>query len=238
MPRKPRMYIPHIPSHVVQRGNNRAACFFAEDDYRFYLQCLDEGRQKTNVSVHAYTLMTNHVHLLMTPMDMTGISRLMQSIGRRYVQYINYTYRRSGTLWEGRHKASLVQAESYLLTCYRYIEMNPVRALMVDHPGDYPWSSYRYHAYGERNPIISDHSLYSELANGVKSRLACYRELFKTDIGKETLHAIRKAINFTMPLGNNRFQEEIEGILKRKTGYAKRGRPGKKKQTETKGVNS
>jgi putative transposase len=232
------MYLPNIPSHVIQRGNNHLPCFFAEDDYRFYLNCLDEGRQKYNVSVHAYVLMTNHVHLLMTPMDMTGISRLMQSIGRRYVQYINYTYRRSGTLWEGRHKASLIQAENHLLTCYRYIEMNPVRAQMVEHPGDYPWSSYRHHAYGEQNPIISDHSLYNELDNNKKSRLACYRELFLTDIEKEALQAIRKAINFSMPLGNNRFQEEVEEVLKRKVGYAKRGRPIKKNQTETTEINS
>lgn len=148
----------------------------------------------------------------------------MQSIGRRYVQYIHYTYRRRGTLWEGRHKASLIQAENHLLTWYRYIEMNPVRAQMVEHPGDYPWSSYRHHAYGKQNAIISDHSLYYELNNTKKSRLACYRELFLTDIENEALQAIRKAINFSMPLGNNRFQEKVEGVIKRKVGYAKQGK--------------
>jgi len=116
MPRMPRVYIPGIPTHIIQRGNDRAACFFAEDDYRYYLQALDEARQQHKVTVHVYVLMTNHVHLLMTPNAEDGISRLMQSLGRRYVQYINTTYRRSGTLWAGRHKASLVQADDYLLT--------------------------------------------------------------------------------------------------------------------------
>lgn len=173
--------------------------------------------------------MTNHVHLLMTPNDVLGISRLMQSLGRRYVQYINYTYRRSGTLWESRHKASLVQAETYLLTCYRYIEMNPVRAQIVLHPGDYPWSSYRYHAYGEPNHLIQAHWLYQQLDTDPKTRRACYRDLFLTDLSKEALHTIRKAVNFSMPLGNGQFREEIEQTIGRKLGQDKRGRPAKKK---------
>ena len=225
MPRKPRMYLPGIPAHVVQRGNNRSACFFAENDYRFYLQCLYEAQQKYRVAVHAYVLMTNHVHLLMTPADTDGISRLMQSIGRRYVQYINYTYRRSGTLWESRHKASLVQAEDYLLTCYRYIEMNPVRAQMVAHPGDYPWSSYSCHAQGEQDRIIRDHALYLQLDTDGEARRACYRELFLTDIGRDRLHAIRKAVNYAMPLGNDRFREEIERMAGRDPLQGRLGRP-------------
>lgn len=210
MPRKPRIYLPGVPAHVIQRGNDRAASFFTDDDYRYYLACLNEARQKHRVAVHAYVLMTNHVHLLMTPTDTTGISHLMQSLGRRYVQYINRTYRRSGTLWEGRHKASLVQAEDHLLTCYRYIEMNPVRAKMVEHPGDYPWSSYRHHAYGEPDRNVEDHALYYQLDSDRDTRLACYRELFLTDIEKNKLHAIRNAVNFSLPLGNDRFREEIK----------------------------
>lgn len=111
MPRKPRMYLPGMPCHVIQRGNNRDACFYAEQDYQFYLECLLDACRRYHVAVHAYVLMTNHVHLLMTPEDSEGISRVMQSVGRRYVQYINFEYQRSGTLWEGRHKASLVEAE-------------------------------------------------------------------------------------------------------------------------------
>jgi putative transposase len=232
MPRKPRVYLPGIPTHVIQRGNDRGACFFAEDDYRYYLQALDEARQKHGIAVHAYVLMTNHVHLLMTPNTHDGISRLMQSLGRRYVQYINTTYRRSGTLWEGRHKASLVQAEDYLLTCYRYIEMNPVRARMVAHPGDYPWSSYRHHAYGEADRCIQDHDLYYQLDSHPERRRSCYRELFLTDLDKDRLHAIRNAVNFSMPLGNDRFREEIERKLGRSLGQPKRGRPAKHTQNE------
>lgn len=226
------MYLPGIPSHVIQRGNNRTACFFSEQDYRFYLTCLDEARRKYNVAVHAYVLMTNHVHLLMTPDCPMGIPRVMQSIGRRYVQYVNYAYRRSGTLWESRHKASLIQAENYLFTCYRYIELNPVRAQIVSHPGDYHWSSYRYHAYGEPNRIIQDHIVYCQLDKNPEARQAGYRDLFSTDIGKVSLHAIRKAVNFSLPLGNDRFREEVEQTLGRKLGQGRRGRPSNKNQRE------
>ena len=135
------MYLPGVPSHVVQRGNDRQACFFEQENHLFYLDCLGQACRRYEVVLHAYVLMTNHVHLLMTPVTELGISRVMQLVGNRYVQYINKSYRRTGTLWEGRHKASLIDAERYLLTCYRYIELNPVRAGMVMHPGDYAWSS-------------------------------------------------------------------------------------------------
>jgi len=225
MPRKPRMYLPHIPCHVVQRGHNRSVCFYTPDDYRYYLQSLNDARQRHAVQLHAYCLMTNHVHLLMTPTTQEGISRVMQSVGRRYVQYINTTYRRSGTLWEDRHKSSLIQAEDYLLICYRYIEMNPVRAGMVMHPGDYPWSSYRYHAYGEANKLITPHTLYEQLNKHEAVRRENYRAMFLTDLDKVDLHVIRRSVEFSMPLGNDRFREEIEQALGRKIGYAKRGKP-------------
>jgi putative transposase len=128
MPRKTRMYLPDVPCHVIQRGNNREACFYADQDYQFYLECLSDACHRYRVQVYAYVLMTNHVHLLMTPSRQDSISLVMQSQGRRYVQYVNQRYRRTGTLWEGRHKASLIDGEEYLLTCMRYIEMNPVRA--------------------------------------------------------------------------------------------------------------
>ena len=159
MPRKTRMYLPDIPVHVVQRGNNRDACFFCEDEYRYFLDRLREGQGRFGVALHAYVLMTNHVHLLMTPRDTAGISRLMQHLGRHYVLYVNRQYRRTGTLWEGRHKASLVQADKYLLTSMRYIELNPVAAGMVQSPEQYRWSSYRCHAWGEPNPWLRDHDL-------------------------------------------------------------------------------
>ncbi|MFH0341894.1 MAG: transposase [Chromatiales bacterium] len=225
MPRKLRMYLAGVPCHVVQRGNNRCATFFDGTDYRHYLSCLLEASKRYRVSVHAYVLMTNHVHLLMTPSDAIGVSRLMQSLGRRYVQYINYQFRRSGTLWEGRHKASLVQAERYLLTCYRYIEFNPVRAAMVYHPGEYRWSSYRWHAYGEPDPVVCDHHIYNALGMDVSSRQQCYRDLFAAALDPLEVHAIRQASSFSMPLGNERFREEVEEALGRRTDYAARGQP-------------
>lgn len=137
MPRKTRMYLPGVPAHIVQRGNNREACFFCDDDYLFYKEVLFEGLKRYGAALHSYCLMTNHVHLLITPKESDSISRIIQHVGRQYVQYINKTYRRTGTLWEGRHKGSLVDAENYLLTCYRYIELNPVAADMVASPEEY-----------------------------------------------------------------------------------------------------
>ena len=225
MPRKPRVYMAGVSCHVIQRGNNRQSCFFAEQDYQFYLECLNDACKKYKVALHAYVLMTNHVHLLMTPERADGISSVMQSIGRRYVQYINYEYKRSGTLWEGRHKSSLVSVEQYLFKCYRYIEMNPVRASMVDHPADYQWSSYRANAYGERSRIVRPHDLYMSLGNDLNVRLETYREFFITELDKQDVHDIRQAARFSLPLGDSRFKEEVERALNIKLGYAKRGRP-------------
>jgi len=225
MPRKPRMYLANIPAHVVQRGNNRDACFFSDDDYLFYLDVLAEGLRRYHVKLHAYCLMTNHVHLLMTPEDELGISRVMQHIGRRYVQYINLTYKRSGTLWEGRHKASLVDADNYLLKCYRYIEMNPVAASMVDTPEQYRWSSYCWHAWGKPISIISDHTLYDDLGHSSKTKQYAYRELFKTQIPEEDLHAINEGLKYNYPLGHERFRAQVEIALGRKVGQKQRGRP-------------
>ena len=143
MPRRPRVVLPHIPLHLIQRGNNRQVCFVADEDYRFYLEWLKEFAGKTGCRVHAYVLMTNHVHLLISADRGESPGVLMKALGQRYVQYFNRTYRRSGTLWEGRYRSCLTQAEDYLLACQRYIELNPVRAGMVEHPADYPWSSYR-----------------------------------------------------------------------------------------------
>ena len=236
MPRKPRMYVGGLPSHVIQRGNNRSVCFFSEEDYHAYLGYLHDACQRYDVALHAYVLMTNHSHLLMTPQCKNGISLVMQSLGRRYVQYINHQFRRSGTLWEGRHKASLVDADSYLLACYRYIEMNPVRADMVEHPGDYPWSSYHANAYGQSNSRLTAHPLYLALGATPDARQIVYRELFTQTLDNKLLHAIRNAANFSMPLGSDRFKQEIEQAVKRKLGYSKRGRPVRdvKQQAENK----
>ncbi|WP_250655560.1 transposase [Alkalimarinus coralli] len=227
MPRKPRMYMAGVPCHVIQRGNNREASFFTDDDYSFYLECLKDACKRYRVNCHAYVLMTNHTHLLLSPESEEGISKVMQSLGRRYVQYVNRQYKRCGTLWESRHKASLVDAENYLLSCYRYIELNPVMANMVGHPGDYRWSSYRANAQGESNALVTGHAIYSGLGSDKESRLHNYRELFNTVLSKELVHDIRKAANFSMPLGNNRFKDQVEKTLGRSIGYADRGRPRK-----------
>jgi len=227
MPRKPRMYLPDMPYHVIQRGNNRDATFYAEQDYQFYLDCLYDACSRYKVAVHAYVLMTNHVHLLMTPATEDSISLTMQSLGRRYVQYVNKQYRRTGTLWESRHKASLVDKENYLLHCCRYIELNPVRAGMVAHPEEYRWSSYGCNANGKFNKIVQTHALYNALGLDATERLEAYRALFRHELDVSVLSCIRNAAMFSMPTGDNRFREQIERVLNRKLGYAKQGRPFK-----------
>ena len=142
MPRRARLSIPGIPWHIIQRGNNRRACFYSPKDHQYYLTTLAEQALQHDCLIHAYVLMTNHVHLLITPARKESAAKLMKHLGQRHAQYINRSYQQSGTLWEGRFKSCLTQEDAYVLACYRYIEMNPVRATMVNHPGDYPWSSY------------------------------------------------------------------------------------------------
>jgi len=225
MPRKPRMYLPGVPAHLVQRGNNRGACFFGDDDYRYYLERLGEGLRRFGIALHAYALMTNHVHLLVTPRDSEGPSRLMQHIGRHYVLYVNRSYRRTGTLWEGRHKASLVQADDYLLACMRYIELNPVTAGMVAKPDLYRWSSYRANACGESDRLLTSHGIYLGLATSTTDRQAAYRQLFCSPLSTEAVQQIRNSLDYNHPLGNDRFRREVERMLGRKVGMRRCGRP-------------
>jgi len=233
MPRKPRMYLPGVPCHVIQRGNNREACFYSEQDYLFYLECLKSACERYDVALHAYVLMTNHVHLLMQPDDDAGISRVMQSVGRRYVQYVNREYKRSGTLWEGRHKSSLIQADDYLLACYRYIELNPVRANMVSHPAEYPWSSYRFNGQGEICDWLIPHAIYLALGNDERETQEKYRGLFETSMEPGLIKSIRQSAEFSMPLGSDSFQKQIEYALGRSIGYIKPGRPRRVKQANS-----
>ena len=151
----------------------------------------------------------------------------MQLLGNRYVQYINKKYRRTGTLWEGRHKSSIIDTEEYLLTCYRYIELNPVRANMVTHPGDYRWSSYRFHATGTPSRIIHDHEVYLQIAPTPNERMRCYRESFQVALDDRDVRDIRKATAFSMPLGNSEFTKQVEATLGRTIGQARRGRPNR-----------
>ena len=223
MARQPRFALPGQPQHVIQRGNNRDITFVDTEDYCFYLDTLGAACRRFGCAVHAYVCMTNHVHLLMTPRSETGISQVMQSLGRKYVQYFNFRYQRTGTLWEGRFKASLIDAEAYLLVCYRYIELNPVRAGMVQHPAEYPWSSYRRNALGEPDAQVTEHDLYRRLAKDAQVKLAAYRALFNAQIPATMLDAIREATNKAWVLGNARFRERLEAMCERQAAPKSRG---------------
>lgn len=225
MSRPPRIQLDGVPLHLVQRGHNRAACFFDDDDYEFYLHCLGRALDEQECALHAYVLMTNHVHMLLTPTRRDSVARLFMSIGRRYVRYINDKYARSGTLWEGRYRSSLVQAEDYLFHCHRYIELNPVRACMVSAPEDYRWSSFRANALGERNPLLARHELYTGLGNGSAERLAAYRALFGNRLGDDLLHAIRNALNHNKPVGNPDFLHRVEKLTEVRCDILLPGRP-------------
>ena len=223
MARLPRFIIPGQSQHVIVRGNNRDPIFYADEDYRFYLEKLKLACDKHHCDLHAYVLMTNHVHLLITPHKDDGISKVMQMVGRYYVQYFNDSYKRTGTLWEGRYKSSLIDSETYALTCYRYIELNPVRAAMVGHPGEYPWSSYRHNALGEVDELVVPHKLYQFLGKTDELRQKVYRSLFRARIAGRTLEEIRAATNKAWVLGSDRFKDKIERQLNRPVRPRQRG---------------
>jgi putative transposase len=225
MPRKPRFFLPGVPVHIVQRGHSREPVFFEDEDYRAYLYWLDESLKKYKCQLHAYVLMTNHIHLLLTPQSAQNVSLVMQYLGRHYVPYINKTYGTSGSIWEGRFKASLVQEENYLLQCMRYIELNPVTASMVKRPEQYQWSSYNFNGKGKLNPILVMHECYRDLGRIKSERLVVYQELFKAHIELNDQHAIKSSLETGTPLGDSYFKEKIEQKLKCKVGYSKRGRP-------------
>ena len=176
MARLPRLVIPHQPHHVIQRGNDRQAIFRDGDDHLAFLRWLRDASKSFKVAIHAYVLMPNHVHLLASPSDQSGLARMMQWIGRYYVPYFNQKYQRTGTLWEGRYKATVIDSEQYFMICSRYIELNPVRAGLVDNPADYRWSSYAHHVGIKADPLISDHSLYWRLGNTPFGREAAYSQ--------------------------------------------------------------
>ncbi len=219
MPRRPRLYLPGFPSHVIQRGNNRASCFFSDSDRVLYLHWLAEAAARNGCAIHAYVLMSNHVHILVTPSSTEGIPLMLQSLGRRYVQYVNRRQHRTGTLWEGRPHASLVDSERYLLTCGRYVEMNPVRAGMVAQPQDYRWSSHRSNAFGQADPLLRPHNLYMALGHDPASRQAAYRELFNEIPDYDEITDIRDAANRNSPLATVRFRRRLaESLASRDSG--------------------
>jgi len=225
MPRRARITLPNVPLHLIQRGNNRQACFFADTDYLFYLDRLAESANRFGVWIHAYVLMTNHVHLLLSAGRADAPGALMKALGQRYVQHVNRTYRRSGTLWEGRFRSCLVQEETYLLACQRYIELNPVRAGMVAHPADYRWSSYRTNAQGERSPLLQPHPLYAALGADAPKRQAAYHELFRDELEPGQVDEIRRATNGNYALGSECFAEQVTAALGRRAARGRSGRP-------------
>ena len=227
MPRRARITLAGVPLHLIQRGNNRQVCFFAREDYKRYLDWLCEYAEECRCEIHAYVLMTNHVHLLITPHAAGSAGTMMKRLGQRYVQYVNRRYRRSGTLWEGRFRSCLTREEEYVLGCYRYIELNPVRANMVGHPAEYAWSSYRFNAQGEHSIPLVEHPVYTALGDDLEGRRAAYRELFRYHLDSGIVDQIRSATNGNYALGSERFRREIATTLARRAEPGKSGRPRK-----------
>ncbi len=209
MARQRRVLLDGCPVHLVQRGHNKQRCFFSDADYRRYLQWLGEALSAAGCRLHAYVLMTNHVHLLVTPRDAASVPRIVMSLGRTYVRYVNGTQQRTGTLWESRYRSSIVSTDFYLLACYRYIEMNPVRAGMVRDPAEYRWSSYRANALGRADSIVSPHPLYTALAGDDLSRREAYRRLFDTVLDTPTLEEIRRSLHQCQMVGRQDFASRL-----------------------------
>ena len=211
--------------HVIQRGNNRQKIFFGKNDYTHYRDWLADAAERYGCAIHAWVLMPNHVHLLLTPESAASLPGLMQSLGRRYVRHVNAARDRTGTLWEGRYRAVPIDSDEYFLSCCRYIELNPARARLVVHPRDYPWSSYRAHALGEADALLRDHSAFRRLGANADERRKAYRTLFRTKLDEEFVEALRAATNGGWALGDARFQRRIAKASGRRTAPLPKGRP-------------
>jgi putative transposase len=227
MPRRARLSLPGVTWHILQRGNNRADCFFADEDYQYYLAQLADLCVRFDCALHAYVLMPNHVHLLLTPQNTDSAAQLMKNLGQRYVQYVNRTYRRSGTLWEGRFRSCLTQDEKYTLDCYRYIESNPVRKGIASRPQDYLWSSVHGNALAEQDTILRPHRQYLALGTSEQERRNAYLKLLETPLDGITLRQIRSSTNSNFVLGDGSFQQEMSLRLKCRVTPGKKGRPRK-----------
>jgi putative transposase len=222
--RHPRYAVAGLPQHVIQRGNNRAPIFVQPTDYERFRRYLRDACERSGCRVHAYVLMTNHVHLLVTPRRPEAIAAAMQSVGRRYVQHFNRWRGRTGTLWEGRYKAAVIETDEYLLACYRYIERNPVRAGMVATPEAYPWSSYGANAFGRPDPLVTPHRLYVRLGETDGARRAAYRALCAVELEVPAANALRRAAETGWALGGRRFLAAVERTAGRRAAPLPRGR--------------
>lgn len=225
MARLGRYFLPDQPLHVIQRGNNRQKVFFSDRDREAYLAWLLAAARDHACRIHAYVLMTNHVHLLLTPEAAESLPRLMQSLGRRYVRYLNHEHGRTGTLWEGRYRAAPIDSEAYLLACCRYIELNPVRAGMVRHPRQHRWSSHGANALGLPDPLVSPHPLYRALGRSAAERQAAYRALFRERLAESFLGDLRGATNGGWALGDAAFKRRVAKAAKRRAEPLPKGRP-------------
>jgi len=231
MARLPRLDLPGVPQHVVQRGNNRLPCFLDDEDRQRYLQLLLQAALATQCQLHAYVLMDNHVHLLTTPANMGAVSRMMQMLGRSYVARFNARHGRTGTLWEGRYKSCLVDSVGYVLTCHRYIELNPVRARMVESPDQFPWSSYAFNALGQPNVLLTPHSCYQDLGSTNKQRAETYRLIISEALPQSTIDEIRLYLQQQRALGRDAFRVMVEAKTKYFAGVRAAHRPCKRTDT-------
>lgn len=232
MPRSTRLDLPGVAQHVIQRGNNRQSCFLHDGDRRHYLGALREASLRYDCAIHAYVLMDNHVHLLMTPAQVGGLSRLMQLLGRNYVRYLNDRVGRTGTLWEGRYRAGPVDSNRYALACIRYIESNPVRAGVVSAPADFPWSSHLFHGSGISDPLVTPHESYLMLSDCAERRAAAYRGMLARPMAASEVEEVRTYARAQRALGSAEFRARVERELNRPADIVKRGRPRKSAGTQ------
>ena len=229
MARYPRLFLPHMPLHIVQRGHDRKAVFVEQADYSYYLENLSQAKSDHHIKVFGYCLMTNHVHLLLAPGDdVNGVSRLMKILAARQTRYTNKLESRSGTLWEGRFKASLIDSDSYLLACYRYVDLNPVRARIVDTPHEYRWSSFRDHVGHSYSGWLDDAPSFLALGRTTSDRRAAYWDFVKQLIPETQLNLIRSAIQRNQVTGSKDFQRQIAERTGRRISSSAPGRPPKR----------
>ena len=212
MPTPQRLVLPNTPLHITQRGVNRGATFLGDEDFAFYLLALDGASRAARCAVHAYALMTNHVHLLVTPADGAGPMRLMRALGARYVRYFNERYRRTGTLWEGRFRSTVILSDRYFFTCSRYIECNPQRAGITADVGSYAWSSFQRNAYGHADGIVTEHPLYTALGSDAAARCDAYRLLFAAELSSVSVAAVCTPSVVRRTLYRTRYQEAVAAL--------------------------
>lgn len=225
MARLPRYTIKNQPQHIIQRSLDNQKIFFEDQDYQYYHDCLEAAAYNYNLKIHAYVLMPDHTHILATPGNIDSVSRTLQSLGRNYVQYYNECYDAEGTPWEGRYRATVINPSEYMLTCSRYIELNPVRNGLVKNPKDHQWSSYANNADGKRDEMITASKQYSDLAKTDKGQASAYRALFKQKLSSETVDAITDATLHGWALGNAKFAQKIEKQCGRRSTPLPKGRP-------------